>query len=37
MFAGLMAIGLLQNIHLRTDRSMGGLGVARTRLVRSRF
>jgi rod shape determining protein RodA len=36
MFAGLMAIGLLQNIHLRTDRSMG-LGVARTRLVRSRF
>ncbi|HSJ20859.1 MAG TPA: rod shape-determining protein RodA [Nocardioidaceae bacterium] len=36
MFAGLMAIGLLQNIHLRTDRSMG-LGVARSRLVRSRF
>jgi rod shape determining protein RodA len=36
MFAGLMAIGLLQNIHLRTDRSMG-LGVARNRLVRSRF
>jgi rod shape determining protein RodA len=36
MFAGLMAIGLLQNIHLRTDRSVG-LGVARSRLVRSRF
>ena len=36
MFAGLMAIGLLQNIQLRTDRSMG-LGVARSRLVRSRF
>jgi rod shape determining protein RodA len=36
MFAGLMAIGLLQNIHLRTERSMG-LGVARSRLVRSRF
>jgi rod shape determining protein RodA len=36
MFAGLMAIGLLQNIHLRGDRSMG-LGVARSRLVRSRF
>jgi rod shape determining protein RodA len=36
MFAGLMAIGLLQNIHLRTDRSMS-LGVARSRLVRSRF
>jgi hypothetical protein len=36
MFATLMAIGLLQNIHLRTERSMG-LGVARSRLVRSRF
>jgi rod shape determining protein RodA len=36
MFAGLMAIGLLQNIHLRTERSMG-LGVARSRLDRSRF
>jgi rod shape determining protein RodA len=36
MFAGLMAVGLLQNIHLRTDRSMG-LGVARSRLIRSRF
>jgi rod shape determining protein RodA len=36
MFAGLMAVGLLQNIHLRTDRSMG-LGVARSRQVRSRF
>ena len=36
MFAALMAIGLLQNIHLRTDRSMA-LGVARSRLMRSRF
>jgi rod shape determining protein RodA len=36
MFAALMAVGLLQNIHLRSDRSMG-LGVARSRLVRSRF
>jgi rod shape determining protein RodA len=36
MFATLMAIGLLQTIHLRTQRSLG-LGVARTRLVRSRF
>jgi len=36
MFAGLMAIGLLQNIHLRTERSMG-LGVARSRTTRSRF
>jgi rod shape determining protein RodA len=36
MFAGLMAIGLLQTIHLRTQRSMG-LGVARSRLERSRF
>jgi rod shape determining protein RodA len=36
MFATLMAIGLLQNIHLRTERS-SGLGVARSRLVRSRF
>ena len=35
MFATLIAIGLLQNIHLRTERS--GLGVARSRLVRSRF
>lgn len=37
MFAALMAVGLLQNIHLRTDRSISGLGVARSRLVRSRF
>ncbi len=36
MFAGLMAIGLLQNIHLRTDRSMG-VGAVRTRTPRSRF
>jgi len=35
MFATLIAVGLLQNIHLRTERS--GLGVARSRLVRSRF
>jgi rod shape determining protein RodA len=36
MFAGLMAVGLLQNVHLRTTRSVG-LGVARSRPVRSRF
>jgi rod shape determining protein RodA len=36
MFATLMAIGLLQNIHLRADRSLGG-GVVRSRVVRSRF
>jgi rod shape determining protein RodA len=35
MFATLIAVGLLQNIHLRTERS--GLGVAPTRLVHSRF
>ena len=34
MFATLMALGLLQNIHLRSEL---GLGVARSRLVRSRF
>jgi rod shape determining protein RodA len=34
MFASLMALGLLQNIHLRSGE---GLGVARSRLVRSRF
>ena len=34
MFAGLMAIGLLQNIHLRTGQ---GIGVARSRLDRSRY
>jgi rod shape determining protein RodA len=34
MFATLMALGLLQNIHLRSEM---GLGVARSRLVRSRF
>ena len=44
MFASLMAIGLLQNIHLRTKRSVGrsaalgsGTRIARSRLVRSRF
>jgi rod shape determining protein RodA len=36
MFATLMAVGLLQTIHLRTQRSIG-LGVARTRLERSRL
>ena len=36
MFATLMAIGLLQTIHLRTQRSMG-LGVARSQLQRSRY
>jgi hypothetical protein len=34
MFACLMALGLLQNIHLRTGQ---GLGVARSRVHRSRF
>ncbi len=34
MFASLMALGLLQNIHLRRE---AGIGVARSRLVRSRF
>ncbi len=36
MFATLMAVGLLQNSHLRTERSMG-LGVPRSTLSRSRF
>jgi rod shape determining protein RodA len=36
MFATLMAVGLLENIHLRSQGSFG-LGVNRTRLVRSRF
>jgi rod shape determining protein RodA len=36
LFATLMAIGLLQTIHLRSQRSMG-LGVAHSRLDRSRF
>jgi rod shape determining protein RodA len=34
MFASLMALGLLQNIHLRSGE---GLGVARSRMHRSRF
>jgi rod shape determining protein RodA len=34
MFASLMAIGLLQNIHLRSGE---GIGVARSRVHRSRF
>jgi rod shape determining protein RodA len=36
LFATLMAIGLLQTIHLRSQRSMG-LGVVHSRLDRSRF
>jgi rod shape determining protein RodA len=36
MFATLMAVGLLQTIHLRSQRSMG-LGIAHSRLDRSRF
>ncbi|HET7689639.1 MAG TPA: rod shape-determining protein RodA [Nocardioidaceae bacterium] len=35
MFATLIAVGLLQNVHVRTERS--GLGVARSRLTRSRY
>jgi rod shape determining protein RodA len=34
MFASLMALGLLQNVHLRSGE---GIGVARSRLQRSRF
>jgi rod shape determining protein RodA len=34
MFASLMALGLLQNIHLRSGE---GIGVARSRMQRSRF
>ncbi len=34
MFASLMAIGLLQNIHMRSGE---GIGVARSRVHRSRF
>ncbi|NUR06342.1 MAG: rod shape-determining protein RodA [Nocardioidaceae bacterium] len=34
MFASLMALGLLQNVHLRSKE---GIGVARSRLHRSRF
>ena len=36
MFATLMAVGLLQTVHLRSQRSLG-LGVAHSRLDRSRF
>jgi rod shape determining protein RodA len=36
MFAGLMAVGLLQNIAVRTGTG-SGIGVARSRLTRSRF
>jgi rod shape determining protein RodA len=37
MFVTLMAIGLLQNIHLRTDHSLGIGSVVRSRVTRSRF
>ena len=38
MFASLMALGLLQNIHLRSSAgAAGGIGVSRSRLARSRF
>jgi rod shape determining protein RodA len=41
MFASLMALGLLQNIHLRSSAGPGGtgggIGTARSRLDRSRF
>ena len=36
MFASLMALGLLLNIHLRTERSLGAGVVLRGRVVRSR-
>ena len=36
MFASMMAIGLLVNVHLRTERSMGLGVVLRSRLTRSR-
>ncbi|MGH3446337.1 MAG: rod shape-determining protein RodA [Nocardioidaceae bacterium] len=36
MFASLMAVGLLLNIHLRTERSLGLGVVLRTRVARSR-
>jgi rod shape determining protein RodA len=36
MFASLMAVGLLINIHLRTERSLGLGVVLRGRLARSR-
>ncbi|HEV8055464.1 MAG TPA: rod shape-determining protein RodA [Nocardioidaceae bacterium] len=37
MFVSLMAIGLLLNIHLRTDHRLGLGQVVRSRVVRSRF
>jgi rod shape determining protein RodA len=37
MFVSLMAIGLLQNIHLRTDHQFGLGVVVRSRVVRSRY
>ena len=37
MFVTLLAIGLLQNIHLRTDHSLGIGNVVRSRVARSRF
>jgi rod shape determining protein RodA len=36
MFASLMAVGLLLNVHLRTESSLGLGGVLRGRLLRSR-
>jgi rod shape determining protein RodA len=37
MFVSLMAVGLLQNIHLRTDQPLGLGQVVRSRVARSRF
>jgi rod shape determining protein RodA len=37
MFVTLLAIGLLQNIHLRTDHTLGIGNVVRSRVTRSRF
>jgi len=37
MFVTLMAVGLLQNIHLRTEHPLGIGGVVRSRVARSRF
>ncbi len=37
MFVTLMAVGLLQNIHLRTEHPLGIGGVVRSRVNRSRF
>ncbi len=37
MFVTVMAVGLLQNIHLRTEHPLGLGGVVRSRVARSRF